>query len=63
MTKHLKVFGFIAVNPEACFPLYSISYLLDENCTKSLFKRNRGRGKEEAISYKGNRSIETRKVS
>lgn len=50
---------FIAVNAKACFPLYIISYLIDENCTKRSFQRYRGEGEEEALFNKGNLSVET----
>lgn len=54
---------FIAVNPKACFPLYIISYLIDENCTKRSFQRYRGEGEEEALFNKEQLklSVETEK--
>lgn len=52
MAKHLKVFGFIAVNPAAWFPLYSISYLLDRNCTKNLSKEIEAKEKKKLFLTK-----------
>lgn len=52
MTKHLKVFDFFAVNPEACFLLYSISYLLDENCTKNLSKETEAKERKKLFLTK-----------
>lgn len=56
-----KVFGFTAVNPKACFPLYNIPYLLDDNWTTTKIYISKQIRKEEAISHKGNLSTETRK--